>query len=131
MRFGELMRQERLKRGWTQAELCSVANCNRAVGAQIEIGKRHAYLNTCLKICTALEIPIEQMLSVSDADDEFKNLAHVLTIGKVNEGDEFKINGSFLLSILKFTEECSQDEQSQLKECIDFIRYKRTLKGGM
>jgi transcriptional regulator with XRE-family HTH domain len=67
-RFGKRVREERLKRGYSQEQLASRANLHRTYIGMIERAEKNITLENIGKIATALEMKIADLLqNVEDA----------------------------------------------------------------
>jgi transcriptional regulator with XRE-family HTH domain len=61
--FGENLRRERLRAGLTQVQLSRAAPLDRAAVSRLECGERAPDMATMLRICTALEVEPQALLS--------------------------------------------------------------------
>jgi transcriptional regulator with XRE-family HTH domain len=71
-RLGDLaargVRAERSRRGWRQAELATRLGTSQTTISQIESGRRRLSLDDLLAMCTALQVPLEQLLVGAQAE---------------------------------------------------------------
>lgn len=63
-----VLRLRRMKQ-WTQEELSYEAGLHRTMVGQIERERRNVTLATMEALAAALEVDIEELLAISDADD--------------------------------------------------------------
>ena len=61
IKFGERVREERLKRGLSQEDLAFRADLHRTYIGMIERAEKNITLINICKICDALEIPLKEM----------------------------------------------------------------------
>ncbi len=61
-KFGEKVREERLKRGLSQEELAAKAGVHRTYIGMIERGEKNITLSNIKKVAEALDLKIEQLL---------------------------------------------------------------------
>lgn len=62
-KFGEKVREERLKRGLSQEELAGKAGVHRTYIGMIERGEKNITLTNIKKVANALDLKIDQLLS--------------------------------------------------------------------
>ena len=62
-KFGEKVREERLKRGLSQEELAGKAGVHRTYIGMIERGEKNITLTNINKVANALDLKIDQLLS--------------------------------------------------------------------
>ncbi len=62
-KFGEKVREERLKRGFSQEELAGKAGVHRTYIGMIERGEKNITLTNIKKVANALDLKIDQLLS--------------------------------------------------------------------
>lgn len=67
MTFGEVVRDARLARGWSQDELAARIDCKRAFVSRIETGGRGVDVGTLQKLASVLEIDGAQLLELAAA----------------------------------------------------------------
>jgi len=63
-KFGEKIREERLKQGLSQEELASKAGVNRTYIGMIERAEKNITLKNIEKIANALEISLEKLMNL-------------------------------------------------------------------
>ena len=63
IRFGKKVREERLKKGFSQEDLASKANVHRTYIGMIERGEKNITLLNIKKIAIALDLQINQLLN--------------------------------------------------------------------
>jgi len=61
-KFGDKVREERLKRGLSQEELAGKAGVHRTYVGMIERGEKNITLTNIKKIANALDLKIDQLL---------------------------------------------------------------------
>ena len=61
--IGQRIRELRVKRGQTQAQLAGSAGLNRAYIVSVERGKQNISMAVVIKIANALAVPTEQLLA--------------------------------------------------------------------
>ncbi|MCB0538694.1 MAG: helix-turn-helix transcriptional regulator [Bacteroidetes bacterium] len=61
IRFGERVREERLKKGLSQEDLAFRADLHRTYIGMIERAEKNITLINICKICDALEIPLKEI----------------------------------------------------------------------
>ena len=61
-KFGEKVREERLKRGLSQEELAGKAGVHRTYIGMIERGEKNITLTNIKKVANALDMKIDQLL---------------------------------------------------------------------
>jgi len=62
-KFGEKVREERLKRGLSQEELAGKASVHRTYIGMIERGEKNITLTNIKKVASAFDLKIDQLLS--------------------------------------------------------------------
>lgn len=62
-RFGEKVREERLKKGLSQEELAEKAGVHRTYIGMIERGEKNITLMNIKKVANALDLKIDQLLA--------------------------------------------------------------------
>jgi transcriptional regulator with XRE-family HTH domain len=80
-RFGQRIHELRLKRGYSQEELSSVAGLNRTYLSDIERGEGNATLDVMSRLSSALGIELAQLFSGIYTSGT--RVAHILVAGKV------------------------------------------------
>ncbi|HVK98670.1 MAG TPA: helix-turn-helix transcriptional regulator [Dongiaceae bacterium] len=63
VRFGQVLREARRSRGWSQEVLADIANLNRSYIGEIERGSVIASIVTLHKLAEALELPASSLLA--------------------------------------------------------------------
>ena len=63
VRFGQVLREARRSRGWSQEVLADIANLNRSYIGEIERGSVIASIETLQKLADALELPMSSLLA--------------------------------------------------------------------
>lgn len=61
--FGESVRQQRGKRGWTQEDLAEHADIHRSYVAALESGQRNPTLDVIVKIASGLHISVADLFT--------------------------------------------------------------------
>ena len=69
-RFGRVVRDARIHRGWSQEALAEVANLNRSYLGEIERGEVTASLATAQKLADALSLLLSALLSQCEVVEE-------------------------------------------------------------
>ena len=64
--FGQAVREARLKRGWSQEQLASVAHLDRTYISGLERGVRNPALSTQQRLADALGVTLKQLLPSTD-----------------------------------------------------------------
>lgn len=62
-KFGEKVREERLKKGLSQEELAARASVHRTYIGMIERGEKNITLLNIKKVAKALDLPIDKLLT--------------------------------------------------------------------
>ena len=65
----------RLRRGWTIDELAQLAGLNPNTAGDILAGRRRGQLHSVVRLCNALDIPTELVISMEDAEPCGERLA--------------------------------------------------------
>ena len=69
--IGELIKEKRKQRGWTQTEVALKSGVDRTVICRLENGKKkQPRAETWLKLCRALNIPNDLILQERDNNNE-------------------------------------------------------------
>lgn len=61
--LGKMIRRKREERGYSQRQLCRIANCSNTTLCHIENGNSNPQYDVILKIASALNVPIEELIS--------------------------------------------------------------------
>ena len=65
-RFGEVVREVRTRRGFSQEKLAELADLDRTFVSMIERGKRHPTLETAKSLAEALDVPLSTMIASAE-----------------------------------------------------------------
>lgn len=65
--FGEVLRDLRMKKGWSQEMLAFEAGADRNYVSLLELGKNSASISMAYKLCTALDIKLSEFFVVVEA----------------------------------------------------------------
>lgn len=66
-RFGEVVRAERLARGWTQEMLADKLDWNRATITRLELGKFSCSLHRLFQLADALGLPAASLVAAAES----------------------------------------------------------------
>jgi transcriptional regulator with XRE-family HTH domain len=61
LKFGDVVRQLRMARGWSQEKLAEKGNVHRTYIGMIERGERNITLENINKIASALQVPMKKL----------------------------------------------------------------------
>lgn len=89
MNIGEKIKEERLKREWTQEYLSTLLNVSRPTVSSWEVGRNYPDLETIILISDLLEIPLDNLLRedteiVKDVTKEMKRNKYYRLILKIS-----------------------------------------------
>lgn len=62
-RFGEVIREQRAQRGWSQERLAEAADLNRSYLGEVERGEVAPSLVTAHKLAVAFHVPLSVLIS--------------------------------------------------------------------
>ena len=65
-RFGEVIRQARIRRGLSQEKLAELADLDRTFVSMIERGKRHPTLETAKSLAEALQVRLSILIASAE-----------------------------------------------------------------
>ncbi len=99
MNIGEKIKEERLKKEWTQEYLSTLLNVSRPTISSWEVGRNYPDLETIILISDLFEIPLDNLLRedseiVKDVTKEMKRNKYYRFI--------LKVSGSLILAFLLF-----------------------------
>lgn len=72
LNFGKQIKSLRLKKGWSQEQLASLANVHRTYIGMIERGEKNVTLTNIYKIANALEISLRDLFKY-EIDEQHEN----------------------------------------------------------
>ncbi|RPE05570.1 transcriptional regulator [Chitinophaga lutea] len=64
--IGQMIKQAREHRGYSQADLANLASLRQATIADIELGKSNFEINTLVRICSALKFYLDINMAPAD-----------------------------------------------------------------
>jgi transcriptional regulator with XRE-family HTH domain len=69
-KFGQKVKDLRIKRGLSQEKLAELSNLHRTYISSVELGKRNVSLKNIWSLSKALDVPIDELFKNIQVDDE-------------------------------------------------------------
>lgn len=95
MKIGEKIKEQRIKKGWTQEQLGSLLNVSRSAISSWEVGRNYPDLETIISISDLFEIPLDNLLR--EDMEVAQNMSKKIKMNKY-----YKLSFQILFSILIF-----------------------------
>lgn len=69
-KFGQRIKELRIKQGLSQEKLAELANLHRTYISSVELGKRNVSLKNIWSLSKALDVPIDELFKNIQVDNE-------------------------------------------------------------